>query len=192
MRHTIYTVRVAIATALLLGSIGAATSAQAPGEAYTATASLKTRAGVAATAPVVVFISRLSTEPERATVIAALKKGGTPAVVQALSSIGDIGYIDVGERRTPLKYAHARPMSGGRLLTVVTSTPIAFLGAGLPDAKVKAGFDLALAILDVKDAGAGSGELVPAATVRLDAAGAIQVHDYGAEAVRLTNVQRRR
>ena len=39
--------------------------------------------------------------------------------------------------------------------------------------------------------GAGSGELAPAATVKLNDAGAIQTQDYGAEVVRLTNVQPR-
>ena len=79
-------------------------------------------------------------------------------------------------------------MGSGRLITVVAPTPIAYLGAGLPDAKPKAGFDLALALLQLSDAGPGTGELAPAATVKLTETGAVQTQDYGAEMVQLTNV----
>ena len=82
-----------------------------------------------------------------------------------------------------------RPTDGGRLITVVAPTPILHVGAGVPDAQPKAGFDLALAALDVKTAGAGSGELAPAATVKVNDAGALQTQDYGAETIRLTNIQ---
>ena len=118
-----------------------------------------------------------------------VESGGMAAAVKALKSKPNIGYIDVGKKRTPLKYVYQRPMSGGRLITVIASEPIAHLGAGLPEAKPKAGFDLALAVLDLKDAGAGSGELAPAATIKVSDTGALQTQDYGAEAVHLTNVQ---
>ena len=71
----------------------------------------------------------------------------------------------------------------------ITAAPIAFLGADSPGAKPKAGFDLALALLDLSSSGSGTGELALAAKVRLTDAGAIQTEDYGAEVVRLTNVQ---
>jgi hypothetical protein len=189
MCHTIHVLRLTLVAGLLLGWSPAASRAQAQGETFTATASLKTGAGAQMTAPVTIVVTRLTTDTERATVVEALKKGGTAGVVQSLKAMGDVGYIEVGERRTPVKYAHVRPTSGGRLITVIAPTPIAHLGAGLPEAKPKAGFDLALAILEVNASGAGSGELAPAATIKLDDKGAIQTQDYGAEAVRLTSVQ---
>ena len=88
-----------------------------------------------------------------------------------------------------MKYAYVRAVSGGRIVTVVAPAPIVHLGAGLPEAKPKAGFDLALVLLEVKDAGPGSGEFAPAATVKLTDTGAIQTQDYGAAVVLLTNVQ---
>jgi hypothetical protein len=187
MRHTIHALRLAAITALLAGWPAAASWAQPP-ETFTATASLKTRAGAQATAPVTVVVTRLTTEKEHAAVVEALKKGGAAAVVQSLKAMPDAGYIEVGERRTTLKYAYARPMGGGRLLTVVAPTPIAYLGADRPDAKPKAGFDLALALLQLSTSGPGTGELAPAATIKVSDTGAIQTQDYGAEAVQLTNV----
>ena len=187
MCHRIPGLRLALAAALFLGWSPA--SAQAQTETFTATASLKTRTGAQTTAPVTIVLTRLTTDKERDTVVDSLKKGGTAGVVQSLKAMGDAGYIEVGARRTPVKYAYVRPVGGGRLITVISPAPIAYLGADLPEAKPKAGFDLALAVLQVKEGGDGFGELAPAATVRVNETGAIQTQDYGAEAVRLTNVQ---
>jgi hypothetical protein len=195
MYQTIHTLRTAIVAAgLLLGGGIAAPWAQTSspaqgGETFTATASVKTRAGTQMTAPVTIVITRMTTDQERASVGEALKKGGATAVVQALKAMKDAGYIEIGERRTTLKYAYARSLGSGRLVTVVAPTPIAYLGADVPDAKPKSGFDLALALLEFNEAGAGDGELAPAATIKLNADGAIQTQDYGAEAVRLTDVR---
>jgi hypothetical protein len=189
MRHIIHALRTAAAAGLLLGWSPATAWAQPTGETFTATASLKTSAGAQVTAPVTIVVTRLTSEAQRTAVAEALKKGGTPAVVQSLKAMEDAGYIEIGQRRTAVKYAYVRPMGSGRLITVVAPTPIAYLGAGLPDAKPKAGFDLALVLLELNDGGTGDGELAPAATVKLTETGAVQTQDYGAETVRLTNVQ---
>jgi hypothetical protein len=174
---------------LLLGAIPASSWAQAKGETFTATASLKTKAGAAVTAPVTIVLIRETSDKERAAVVEALKTGGTAGAVKSLKAMPDAGYIEIGKVKTPVKYAYVRATSGGRLITVIAPTPIAHLGAGLPDAQPKAGFDLAMALLEVKDGGAGAGELAPAATVKLTDTGAVQPQDYGAEVVKLTNVQ---
>jgi hypothetical protein len=192
MRLTIRVLsRVAVA-GLVLGPGTAASWAQAPLETFTATASAKSAAGDQKTAPVTIVLTRQTTDDERAAVGAALKKDGTAGVVTALKGMADAGYIEVGERRTTLKYAYTRAMGGGRLITVIAPTPIAHLGANLPNAPPKAGFDLALAILEVKASGPGTGELAPAATVKMDDSGAIQTKDYGAETVWLNNIQSRK
>jgi hypothetical protein len=188
MCHTIH-MRLAVVAVFVLAWSPASSWGQAQGETFTATASLKTQAGAQVTAPVTIVVTRLSTDKERAAVADALKTGGTNGVVKSLKGAGDVGYIEVGQRRTPLKYAHARPVGGGRLITVIAASPIVHLGAGLPEAKPKAGHDLALALLEVKDSGTGSGELAPAATIKLTDTGAIQTQDYGAETVRLTDVK---
>lgn len=186
MRHKLPLLRSAMVTGLLLAF---ASVSWAQTETFTATASLKTAAGATMTAPVTVVVTRHTSDQERTSVMDALKKSGTSGVVQSLKGMADAGYIEIGDRRTPIKYAYVRPTDGGRLITVVAPTPILHVGAGVPDAQPKAGFDLALAALDVKTAGAGSGELAPAATVKVNDSGALQTQDYGAETIRLTNVQ---
>jgi hypothetical protein len=64
-----------------------------------------------------------------------------------------------------------------------------FLGGGVPDAKPKSGFDLGLVLLDTT--GKGSGELVPATKIRVNADGAIVTEDYSGEVISLSNVRRK-
>ena len=111
MCHRIPGLRLALAAALFLG--WSAASAQAQTETFTATASLKTRTGAQTTAPVTIVLTRLTTDKERDTVVDSLKKGGTAGVVQSLKAMGDAGYIEVGARRTPVKY-HVRAPGGWR------------------------------------------------------------------------------
>jgi hypothetical protein len=189
MRHRVWVLVAGIVISGLVVKSPFGSVVLAQSETFSATATVKTVGGVEATAPVVVVVTRPTTEAERATVVDALKKGGTAGVVQAIKTMPDAGYIEVGGTKTTLKYAYIRPSSGGRLVTVVAPAPIVKLGAGLPNAQSKAGFDLALAVLEVKDAGAGSGELAPAAKVKLNDAGALQTEDYGSAAVMLSNVR---
>ena len=188
MRPKSFVLGSTLVVGLILGWNPIAVSVLAQAGTFTATATVKSASGQL-TAPVTIVVTRLTTDAERAKVADALKKGGTAPVIQVLQGGPDVGYIEIGTRKTALKYAYVRPTSGGRLVTVVAPTPIVHLGAGLPDAKPKAGFDLAIVVLDVKDAGAGSGELAPAATIKLTDAGAIQTQDYGADVVMLTNVR---
>jgi hypothetical protein len=63
------------------------------------------------------------------------------------------------------------------LITIVTDTPLLFLGAGVPGAKPKDGYDFAVVDLEVDASGAGSGTLAPAANVTLKGS-AFVVEDY--------------
>ena len=157
------------------------------GETFTATASVKSETA-SATAPVKIAIERFATEAERSSVTNAVKSGGTQAVRQVLSKMGDAGTIEVGQRPTPIKYAYARSTGSGRIVTVVTAEPILFLGAGLPDAKPKTGYDVAIALLVLDANGAGHGELAPAAKVKANESGAVVIAEYGAAKVWLNDV----
>jgi hypothetical protein len=149
-------------------------------ETITATAQAKTAGGTSASAPLTVTLDRLSTDDERQQVMTALKtKDGSASVRALLDKWKPIGSVRLGGTTTPVKYAFARPTGGGRLLTVVTGSAIAFVGAGLPNAAPRTGFDLGLVLLDVPSSGAGSGELAPAAKLALNAQGALVTEDYG-------------
>lgn len=161
---------------------------QAAGEAFTATASVKAESGSAKTAPVRISVERFATETERASVVDALKSGGTPAVKTVLSKMNAMGTLEVGGHKTPIKYAYTRPTGSGRLVTVVTAEPVVHLGAGLPDAKPRAGYDLAVVLLVLDAGGAGDGEFAPAAQLKVNESGALVIADYGADKVWLKGV----
>jgi len=175
-----------ICIAALLGLVPFARAQAA--EVFTAMAQVKSAGGVAATAPVSVAVDRFSTDADRDEIMAALKKGGTEAVRLLLLPRPPIGTLKVGNELTALKYIYARKTPGGRLITAVSGSPIAFVGAGVPGAKPKTGFDLGLVILEVTASGPGHGELVPATKVHLDDKGAIVTEDYSGEVVKLSNV----
>jgi hypothetical protein len=167
----------------------AVASAQTVPETFTATASVK-RGGASASAPVTVTVTRYASAAERAAVMKAARSGGTAAVRTALAALPAAGFIQLGERRTPIRFAGERSTGSGRLVTVVTAEPILFVGAGIPESKPLTGFDVAVAMLDLQANGAGLGELAPAARVGLDEGGAFLIEDYGATVVWLKDLTR--
>jgi hypothetical protein len=181
--------RAVVVTGLIVGL--ALTAQLRAAETITATAQAKSAGGVSASAPLTITLDRLSTEAEREQVMTALKKGGSAPVRALLDKWKPIGSVRLGGTVTPVKYAFARPSGGGRLITVVTGSAIAFVGAGLPSAPSRTGFDLGLVLLDVPASGAGQGELAPATKLGLNAEGALVTDDYGAATILLSNVTRK-
>jgi hypothetical protein len=173
--------------ALALAAIGSAGAAAAGPETFTAVASVK-KGSASATAPVTVTVTRYATESEIAAVRKAAGAGGS-ALQSALATLGDVGFIQLGEGRTPIKFAAERATAAGRIITVLTAEPMLFMGAGLPTAKPKAGFEVAMAMLDLDQSG-GKGELAPAATVGIDNGGALVIQDYGSTVMWLTGLAR--
>ena len=173
--------------AVTAGATGVTAQTAAP-KTYTATASVKSAGGAAVTAPVTITISRWTTDAERTAAQAALKKGD-PALKAALDAMKPTGSIQVGGRSTPLHYARTLSTGNGTLVTILATQPIAFLGAGLPEQKPKAGYQFAFATFEVDGAGKGTaGDLAPAAKLKLGPGDAVVVDDYGVDAVRLTAI----
>ena len=173
--------------ALAFAVLGAAAMAAAGPETFTAVASVK-KGAASATAPVSVTVTRYATESEITAMRKAAEAGGT-ALRTALAALGDAGYIQLGEARTPIKFAAERSTGAGRLTTVLTAEPMLFMGAGLPTAKPKEGFEVAVAMLDLDQSG-GKGELAPAAKVGIDKGGAFVIQDYGATVMWLSGLAR--
>ena len=180
-----------------LAFLAAATAAHAQGapEVYNATAALKTAAGVSITAPVVISISGWTTDGDREKAVGALKAGGTSGLRTQLAAVPDVGVLQVGQVKTPLRFARTLPVGDGKLVTLATAQPVFHIGGGAPDAKPadKAGYDVAVVIFQVDAAGKGEvGDFSPAAKVKFDERGALVVEDYAAEAVRLTGITKKK
>ena len=160
-------------------------------ETYTATARLKSAGGVEATAPVTVIVERFSTDAERDELTAAIKKSGTQGARDLLQGRNPVGTLKVGGQNLGIKHASSRTTPNGRLITVATALPIAFVGAGVPGAQSKTGFDVGVVMLEFPGAGAIKGEIVPAAKVRIDQQGALVTEDYNsASVVQLSDVKK--
>ena len=166
-------------------------AAQRAPETFTATATVE-KGTARASAPVTVSITRYATDAERNVIRKAVNDGGTTGARKALSAMSDAGFIQLGDRRTPIKFAAEQPTAGGRLVTILTATPILFLGAGIPGSKPEARFEVAIALLDLKDGQNGLGELAPAATIALDDGGAFVIQDYGEAVIWLNGLGRAR
>jgi hypothetical protein len=144
-----------------------------------------TGSGGASTATVTIHIERLMHDIDFKSVSDALKYGGYPNFVPALRKLPSIGYVEVGGRRTELKYARERS-DGKPRLVLGTDRPIYFVGGGAPDAKPKAGYEVAVIDLEFDAQGNGQGTMAAAARVKPAPDGGVTVDDYAVAPIRLT------
>jgi hypothetical protein len=186
LRQSVRTCGLALAVAA-----AAVVPAHAQPETYTATASVKTAGGAAATAPVTIVVDRKMPQAEADKFLAAFKSGGTAALRKAMAGVAPTGSVRVGGGSpTPTRLTIERPTDKGRLLTIVADQPVLQLGAGVPGAKPKEGYDFAIIDLEVDAAGTGTGSFAPAAKVTVKQ-GVFVVEDYSGEILKLTGVSRK-
>ena len=183
-----------IGSTVLLAAIlltPASSRAQAGAEAFTATAEVKAAGGGSASAPVTIAIDRKMSQKEAETFTTAFKSGGAAALRKALMGVAPTGSVKIGAGSvTPTRITIERASGRGRLLTIVTDQPLLFLGAGVPGAKPKAGYDFAIVDIEVDATGSGAGTVAPAAKIKMNG-DAFVVEDYGGnELIRLTAVKK--
>lgn len=174
----------------VLMAAAAAVNAQAGAETFKATATVKTAGAAAAAAPVTITVTRKMSQSEADKFVAAFKTGGTEGLRKALEGVAPTGSVQLGAGRpTPTRLTLERTTDKGRLLTIVTDRPIAFLGKGLADSKPAAGYDLGIIDIEVDAKGSGSGTMTPAAKVTVKD-NVFVVQDYASELVQLTAVSK--
>ena len=177
-----------LSCAILL-AVAAAASGQAA-EGFTATATVKGAGNATASVPVTITVDRKMSQAEADSMVAAFKAGGASGLRKALAGVKPTGSVTLGGGKpTPTRITIERPTDKGRLLTIVTDQPILHLGAGLPDAKPKEGYDFAVIDLEVDGSGSGQGTFAPAARVTLKGT-AFVVEDYSTELVKLTGIKK--
>jgi hypothetical protein len=158
-------------------------------ETFTATAAVKTAAGATGTAPVTIVVERKMSQAEADKFTAAFKTGGAAALRKALVGVPPTGSVKIGAgAAVPTRLTLERRTDVGRLLTIVTDTPLAFVGAGAPGAKSPEGHDFGIIDLEIRDKGASTGVIAPAAKVSVNNQGAFVVSDYSGEYIRLTEI----
>jgi hypothetical protein len=169
----------------------ATVSAQSRPEAYVATASIKTAGGASLTAPVTIAVTEWTSDAERKRLVDVLKSGGDASLQKQLAGMKTLGTVTLGNERFDAKYAYVMTSLEGRIITVVTTTPMFFVGAGAPDAKPKGRQNFGVVTIEVNAGGAGQGTLMPAATVKTSDSDAIVVEDYSVELIKLPDVKKK-
>ena len=142
---------------------GDAKVSKAP-ETFLAKAEAKSGDLGVASVPLAVRIERYTPDPDLKRMQEALRTGGYPGFLAALRKSPVVGAVEVGNRKVPIRWARQTPEGEGRVISVVTDTPIFFLGGGGPDAKPKSGYELVVLQLKIRRGRRGS--LAAAARVK--------------------------
>ncbi len=177
-----------VASALSAG-LSAQSRKQTAPEVFNARATVGAAAG-RGDAYVTIRVDHYSAKKDVDKLESALKTGGSAAFVQALKGSPVAGGFEVGGRTVSIRYAKEVTSEKGRTMTLVLDTPVYFIGGGVPGAKPREGFDVAIVQLQMDPAGVGEGKMAVAAKVK-PGADAPDVEAYEGEPVKLLSVMRK-
>ena len=152
----------------------------------TATASAGPGAVGTLTVPMVVTIDRYTPAHARTTMTDALKHGGYSGFLNALRDAPIAGSLSIGDQSWTIRWARQVPSESGRVISIVTDKPVAFVGGGRTDAKPRAGYEVAVAQFTVDRSGKGTGTMAAAARVKPGGETGVRIDDYAEKPVALT------
>jgi hypothetical protein len=158
-----------------------------PPEAFSATAHV-TGKDTAGAAFLRIYIDKYTSDRDRDGLVEALSRYGYPSFLQALRQAPEVGRLEMGDRKWPLRWARQEQTPTGRVIVVATDQPVFFVGGAAPDAKPREGYGLALLQFEIDDAGFGKGTMAAAAKVKPGNPTGVQVDDYASKPVQLTSV----
>jgi len=170
--------------------------AQGAQKKYTAPETFNARASVAAAqgrgdAYVTMRVERYSAPKDIKAMEDALTTGGSPGFGRALRLAPVVGNFEVGAQTFAIRWARQTETPTGRVVTLVVEKPVYFVGGGLPDAKPREGFDLAVIELTLDAAGLGEGRMAAAAKVKQGGKTGVEVDAYEGEPLKLASVMRK-
>lgn len=176
----------------LAAALAPSSRAAEPLERFTAVAvslgSTTTRAGAGT---VDITIDHWTTDQERDTLRAALREGGTDALLRALQKVKEpAGYIQSpGTLRYPLRFARQMSLAGGgRRLLLATDRTVSFLE--LANQSLTTEYPFMIIDIRLGADGKGQGKLLPLARVTEDADHVVEIENYDSMPVRLTEVRK--
>jgi hypothetical protein len=182
-------VYIILSVAILLPFQGEPRKWTAP-ETFFAKAESRTPEGAIASAPLTIQIDRYTLDGHRKVMEEALRTGGYPGFLAALRNAPAVGHVQAGERKVTVRWARQVPEGENRTISVVTDAPLFFVGGGRPDAKPRAGYELAVLQLKMDSSGIGEGTMAAAARVKPGGATGVQVDQYADQPIKLVSVRR--
>jgi hypothetical protein len=153
-------------------------------DVYQGTVKFKNAAGKPTTATLIVTLDRTMPEEERLALVEQVKSNPDSAQ-SVLAGKPQLGTIEAGDRRVPIRYATVYSLDDGQNLLVISDEPMGFIGGSK---KSKQGFDLTYAMISVKASGEGKGEIGPAAKIKWMESGAPAPVRYDNQIVWIENV----
>jgi hypothetical protein len=177
---------------MLLASSLAAVPIQEPAEVLDIVATI-TPAGSASggrasggiTVPMVITIDRYSPERARNSMTDALKFRGYPGFLEALRAAPRAGSVEAAGQSFVIRWARQVDAAAGRTISIVTDTPVYFVGGGRRGAKPTAGYEVAVALLTLDKSGHGTGTMAAAARVKPGGETGVRIDDYAETPVKL-------
>jgi len=181
------------AAAVVLSASASGAAAQSKKKAGPETFNGKARVATGtavADATFTVQIDQYTPEADLKAMQQALQSGGSAGFVTALKKAPVAGHLKTGDKTFTIRWARQVETPKGRIISIVTDAPVYFVGAGLPGAQPRAGFDVALAQMINDTAGLGDGTIALAAHVKPDGKGGVAIQDYAAEPVKLVSIMK--
>ena len=120
----------------------------------------------------------------------ALKDGGSAAFLAAFRKAPVVGQFETGKQSYALRFTRQTPNAKGRVVTAVIEKPVYFVGGGVPGAKPREGFEVAVIQLDMDASGVGEGKLVAAAKVKPGGPNGVDIEAYESEPIKLLSVMK--
>ena len=140
----------------------------------------------AITVPMTVTLERYSPEFERTKMTDALEHGGYPGFLNALRASSQVGTLAVAGDTFKIRWAREVPGDAGRVISLVTDQPVAFIGSTRRGAKPTAGYEVAVIQLTLDKAGHGTGQMAAAARVKRGGETGVRIDSYTEKPVTLT------
>jgi hypothetical protein len=139
---------------------------------------------------VTIKVEKYSAEKDVQAMEAALKDGGSTGFVAALKKAPVVGQLTIGDKTFTIRWARQKDTATGRTISFVVDSPVYFIGGGLPGAKARDGFDVAVIQLTMDSSGLGQGKMAAAAKVKPGGDTGVEIEAYDAEPVTLRSVMR--
>jgi hypothetical protein len=180
----------AMVSLLALGSFQGAPKVWTAPETFVAKAEAKSGATAVASAPLTVQIDSYTKDADRQVMEEALRVGGYPGFLTALRKAPQVGYVQAGDKKFTIRWARQVPDGQNRTISIVTDAPIFFIGGGSPDAKPRAGYELAVLQLKMDSSGIGEGTMAAAARVKPGGETGVVIDQYADQPIKLVSVRR--
>ncbi len=159
-------------------------------ETFFAKAETRAASTAMGAAPVTIHVDAYTKDADRKVMEEALRTGGYPGFLTALRKAPIVGSVEAGGKKFTVRWARQVPDATGRTISIVTDTPIFFVGGGRPDAKPREGYELAVLQLKMDSSGIGEGTMAAAARVKPGGETGVRIDQYADQPIKLVSIRR--